>query len=104
MQAGMWPGLRHSTVSESVVDCWIEPDVAVTVIVEVTGVTPPPPPPPVPPPPQPESRAKPPAAIAISSTSWKPRRFFQPKMHSESARTVAGNSGREPRCRLAVSV
>ena len=70
------------------------PEVAVTVIVEVAGVTPPPPPPL----PHPESRAKPAAAIAISNTTCKARRLLQPKKHAATASAVPGKNGREPRC------
>jgi hypothetical protein len=71
----------------------MEPEVPVTVTVDVTGVvdeldsglT------------QPESRLRPATAAADSSMSRKPRRFFQPTMQNASPKAVAGRGWPELR-------
>jgi len=77
--------LNQSTVSENVVECGSEPDVAVTVTVEVTGwiggavVVP------LLLPQQPLSRPSPMKATVSSKSSWMRRRFLQPKPHKRAA-------------------
>jgi hypothetical protein len=94
------------TVRGMVAVCCRVPEVAVMVIVEVTGwELPPPPPPPEPelelPPPQPLSRPRPIMQTASINSICKRRRFLKPMQNSAAASAV-GKSGRRLLPRLAV--
>ena len=90
--------MRQLMVSEKVVVCVSDPEVAVTVTVDVTGCEPPPPPPPLeadPPPPQLVSRPKATTLTASTINICKRCRFLKPKQHSAAARAEPGSKGRE---------
>ena len=77
-----------------------EPEVAVTVTVDVTGwVLPPPPddPPPDDPLPHAVRRLSPIAVAAKRAKSWRRRRFLRPKQEMAAASSASGNSGPERR-------
>jgi hypothetical protein len=84
-----------------VVVCESEPEVAVTVTVEVADVTDAPGLLALP---QPKSRPAPAAVTVIISSSAKLRRFLHPKRQTEKASAVPGSSGRELWCKDAESV
>jgi len=88
--------VRHFRVSMNVVVSCTEPDVAVTVIVEVTGgeVPPAPEPPPLP---QPVSRLQGTTLIARANRTFKQLRFLKPRQQSANANATAGNTGPESR-------
>jgi hypothetical protein len=75
------------TVSENVVECVSDPEVAVMVSVEVTGAGA------DDPPPHPLSRLKPATLIASSNRICARRRFFHPRQHSAIANVVPGRFG-----------
>lgn len=90
--------MAQFAVTVKVVECEIEPDVASTVIVAVTGWWGDPPEPPVPPvPPEPDppplqavKRLSPAALTASNRSAWKRLRFFQPRQQRQQS--VAANS------------
>lgn len=94
--------MRHFTVTAKVVVCISEPDMPVTVTVEVTtarealvaNVAPP----------HPFNRHRPATLTTRSNSICRPRRFFQPKKHSATASTDPGNSGLESWCKAAAVV
>ena len=85
--------MRHFTVTEKVVVCVSEPDVPVTVTVEVTAardavvanVAPP----------HPFNRHRPAMLTTSSNSICRPCRFFQPMKHSATASADPGNNGPE---------
>ena len=91
--------MRHFTVTEKVVVCVSEPDVPVTVTVEVTAardavvanVAPP----------HPFKRHRPATLTTSSNSICRPRRLFQPKKQSATASTDPGNRGLESWCKAA---
>ena len=94
----------YSTVSETVAVCSIEPEVAVTVIVEVTGVGPPPPL--LLPPPSPPQAAIPPSpriAIAIMQTLRTAPRILQLSRNSDDTTIAPGKNGPGLRFKASVS-
>ena len=84
--------LRQFTVSENVVECCSEPDVALTVMVYVADCGGGEPPPELPPP----HPLRTPNAITqttISGRRWTSRRLFQPMQHTRAASAPIGSSG-----------
>ena len=81
-------GIRQFTVSENVVECCSEPDVAVIVAVNVTGCR-------VlgEAPAQPLSWLRPTAQTASSTTIRTRCRFFQPRQKSANPRADTGRGG-----------
>jgi len=81
------------TVSLNVVVCCSEPDVAVTVIVDVTGRVSPPPPDPAPPQPS-LSRPRPATLTASSKSICKCRRILKQKQQIKAASATPGETVR----------
>lgn len=79
--------------------CDSEPEVAVTVMVEVTGEEPPPPGDPAP---HPVSRPMPAKLTASSKSTGRLRRFLQTRQHNAIARADPGSNGRLLRWSAAV--
>lgn len=95
----------QSTVSEKLMVCWSEPDVAVTLNVEVTGCTggvvdvvPPPLPP------HPLRSPSPMKTTASTNRPWKRRRFLKPNPHRMAASAASGRNGRGLLCIADVAV
>lgn len=97
--------MRQFTVSKKVVLCDSDPDVAVTVMVVVTGCEPPPPPPLAEaPPPHPLNRLKPATLTTSNRSICKRRRFLKPKQNKTAASAETGRNGLESRWSFAVVV
>lgn len=89
--------MRQLTVSWKVAVCESDPDVPVTVTVDVTGCDPPEPPT-LDVAPHPLSRPRPATLTASSRSICQRRRFLNPKQHSTAASAEAGSSGMECLC------
>ena len=79
-------------MSENGVECWSEPEVALTVMVYVAdcGADEAPPEFPLP---HPLSMLNPITLTASSTANWESRRLFQPMQHTRAASALMGNSG-----------
>jgi hypothetical protein len=92
------------TVSVNVAVCCSDPDVAVTVTVDVTAVDPPPPPdgpPPEDPLPHAVRMLRVIRPTAKSAKSCRRRRFLRPMQQKAAANSASGNNGLDWRCRAA---
>jgi hypothetical protein len=96
--------MHQSTVSEKAVVCRSDPDVAVTVTIEVTGCGGADEPFEDPPPPHPLSGHKAAALTINSKISWKRDRLFQKTQRSPIARSERGSNGLGPCLRAAAVV